>query len=265
MSLYSHYLDILKYLDRGSLINLSVSSKFGYDLVSLGKKKYNSKAYSSKRCNVFDIDISIQEIKNISQLFDNELIHDNGDIDIEFFVFNHEGLKEIFKYLQNEKYIGELVKKGIKKGDIIRIPALHKYDNYGLYVYDGKYIKKLCENPWGGDMIHPNLTLEEFNSLYWNDILLHVNFVWLNLYPYKKELLNNLIVANNNELEQFNDIDYSHNDIIYKSLCKKWQIYFNNHKSYKIDVEEYIENIKDEIIPIEITLSKNDVLFINLT
>ena len=239
MPIYSYHLQILKYLDRWSLKNMALSSKYGYDLVLSGKDKYNMRGYSSKRCKVFEIKFTDKKIismyENAKQLYVDEILND------DVIMCKPEIADIIVKKLNKEKYIHDFKEKGIKKGDIIHV-VNYTYRNDGRFLYNGQCIVDLYWNDYDYGTVTPEFTLEEYNTWYWKDAIPYGNFVYVNLFPYKQELLFNITI----NIKYYDDTDEI--ESYYRSYCKKWIILFEMETESNLDdILLTIQNIKNEV------------------
>ena len=276
-----------KYInDVKSLYNLLFLCKSVYDkslkIKERIKKRYTLEPYT--RANIIIVNISLNTINclindkhnddknHVCEYIDLETFTDNEFHDYNKFHFIHHVTK-ISNYVLNN-YSDYLIKKNIKRGDIVMLSSLYRYEffmthpNYtndylpdtgmeDLYMYDGKTLVSIADVPLNISFVkfsgvNENFLVNEFHINYYSHLFGGSSYNCcriINLYKNKIELQKKLII---------------HEDYYYaETCCDNYTLILvleknpKNLTSMKKKFIKYINNIEEQNIRIENIKSNN--------
>ena len=130
---------------------------------------YNTQYRPSK---IFEVSIYDYEQKHIVKHYD--MLHDLS--------FLRDSVKK--------DIVKDLLKKDLRRGDIIHIDEYGDYRNEGKLIYNGSILEDLADEPDDYGNVPSSYTIgDEFKALHWKDTIDHNSYVWIDLSKYRSQLL----------------------------------------------------------------------------
>lgn len=152
-----------------------------YRYISIRETKELKKTHHPDGAEMHVIDLESTPLLEPYTEYLNELF--NGDLlsKVQISKFLEIILKHLLK-----------IKADLRRGDIVWIEAFNDYRNDGKFIFSGKVLEQLEFDIDEYGSVPSNYTvIDEFPIDYWIQVIDHNQIIWLNVDPYKDQLLLN--------------------------------------------------------------------------